>query len=396
MATEVVMPKLGLTMESGTVGAWLVEEGGEVVKGKPLLEVVTDKVAMEVEAQVSGVLRRILVPEGEEVAVATPIAIVTAADEDFDEPSPTALSIVPTSVSSPPFPSVLQSAPVNGCRRHRASPKARKMAAERHIDLGLIRGTGPGGRIVSADVLAAPATTKLNPAPATVATPMTTGEAITLTRVERIAAERLTASYQQAPHIHLTMEVSANWLNRLRQGFLGEGTRVSYNDLILKAVATTLIRFPRINSVLEAGELRPSNTVDIGIATDTDQGLLVPVMRNGAERSVADIAAESVRLADEARSGRLGIDDMEGGSFTVSNLGMFGVSRFTAIINPPQVAILAVGAIERKVVAMEDGFAVRPTLMLTLGADHRAVDGATGARFLQNLKETLESPRLAS
>jgi len=409
MATEIVMPKLGLTMESGAISAWLVEEGQEVQKGQALLEIATDKVTMEVEAQADGILRKILVPVGQEVPVSTTIGVIAADDEDIDSyvaaapsdstppatpapvaaPPPTSASAASTPVSPAPAPSVA----TDGQRPHKTSPKARKIAAEHGLDLSGVNGSGPGGRIVSADVLALVEQVRLAPAPAPTA-PVAEG-LIELSRAEQVAAERLTASYQQIPHIHISMDVSAVWLQQFRTGYQLEGKKISFNDLIVKATARTLREFPRVNSLEEGGHFRYASQINIGVAVAAEQGLVVPVIRDAAEKMVEEIALEGTRLIDAARRGELGPDDMLGGTFTISNLGMFGVSRFTAIINPPQVAILAVGAIENRVVASgADAFAVRPQLTLTLAADHRVVDGALAARFLARLKEVLETPGL--
>ncbi len=416
MATEIVMPKLGLTMESGAISAWLVAEGQEVQKGQALLEIATDKVTMEVEAQADGILRKILVPVGQEVPVSTTIGVIAAEDEDIGSyvaaapsdpaPSPPAsapaappsapASQTPTPVTAPP-PTPAPQAPApsadsDGRRPHKTSPKARKIAAEHGLDLVGINGSGPGGRIVSADVLALVEQARLAPAPAPA--PVAEG-LIELSRAEQVAAERLTASYQQIPHIHLSMDVSAVWLQQFRTGYQLEGKKISFNDLIVKATARTLSEFPRVNSLEEDGHFRYASQVNVGVAVAAEQGLVVPVIRDAAEKTVEEIALEGTRLIDAARHGQLRPDDMMGGTFTISNLGMFGISRFTAIINPPQVAILAVGAIENRVVASgADAFAVRPQLTLTLAADHRVVDGALGARFLARLKEVLETPGL--
>ena len=412
MATEIVMPKLGLTMESGAISAWLVEEGQEVQRGQALLEIATDKVTMEVEAQADGILRKILVPVGQEVPVSTTIGVIATADEDIDSyvaaapsdpaPSPTTVpAAAPPSTPAPPTPASPTPAPQtpapsadsDGRRPHKTSPKARKIAAEHGLDLAGVNGSGPGGRIVSADVLALVEQARLAPAP-TSAAPVAEG-LIELSRAEQVAAERLTASYQQIPHIHISMDVSAVWLQQFRTGYQLEGKKISFNDLIVKATARTLREFPRVNSLEEGGHFRYASQINIGVAVAAEQGLVVPVIRDAAEKTVEEIALEGTRLIDAARRGELGPDDMLGGTFTISNLGMFGVSRFTAIINPPQVAILAVGAIENRVVASgADAFAVRPQLTLTLAADHRVVDGALAARFLARLKEVLETPGL--
>ena len=421
MATEIVMPKLGLTMESGAISAWLVEEGQEVQKGQALLEIATDKVTMEVEAQADGILRKILVLAGQEVPVSTTIGVIAAADEDIDSyvaaaPSDSAPPATPAPVAAPPTPAPAatpsaaappptpapptpaaptpaSSADADGRRPHKTSPKARKIAAEHGLDLSGVNGSGPGGRIVSADVLALVEQARLAPAP-TPAAPVAEG-LIELSRAEQVAAERLTASYQQIPHIHISMDVSAVWLQQFRTGYQLEGKKISFNDLIVKATARTLSEFPRVNSLEEGGHFRYVSQINVGVAVAAEQGLVVPVIRDTAEKTVEEIALEGTRLIDAARRGELRPDDMLGGTFTISNLGMFGVSRFTAIINPPQVAILAVGAIENRVVASgADAFAVRPQLTLTLAADHRVVDGALAARFLARLKEVLETPGL--
>ena len=410
MATEIVMPKLGLTMESGAISAWLVEEGQEVQKGQALLEIATDKVTMEVEAQADGILRKIMVSAGQEVPVSTTIGVIAAADEDIGSfvaaapsdpaPSPPTPAAAPPPTLAPPTPAPPTPAPQapapsadsDGRRPHKTSPKARKIAAEHGLDLAGVNGSGPGGRIVSADVLALVEQARLVPAPTPA--PVSDGH-IELSRAEQVAAERLTASYQQIPHIHLSMDVSAVWLQQFRTGYQLEGKKISFNDLIVKATARTLSEFPRVNSLEEGGHFRYASQINVGIAVAAEQGLVVPVIRDAAEKTVEEIALEGTRLIDAARHGQLRPDDMMGGTFTISNLGMFGISRFTAIINPPQVAILAVGAIENRVVASGvDAFAVRPQLTLTLAADHRVVDGALGARFLARLKEVLETPGL--
>ena len=409
MATEIVMPKLGLTMESGVISAWLVEEGQEVQKGQALLEIATDKVTMEVEAQADGILRKIMVSAGQEVPVSTTIGVIAAADEDIgsfvaaapSDPAPSppasAPAAAPPPTPAPPTPTPQApalAADSAGRRPHKTSPKARKIAAEHGLDLVGVNGSGPGGRIVSADVLALVEQARSAPAIAPAPAPVAEGR-IELSRAEQVAAERLTASYQQIPHIHLSMDVSAVWLQQFRTGYQLEGKKISFNDLIVKATARTLSEFPRVNSLEDGGHFRYASQINVGVAVAAEQGLVVPVIRDAAEKTIEEIALEGTRLIDAARHGQLRPDDMMGGTFTISNLGMFGISRFTAIINPPQVAILAVGAIENRVVASGvDSFAVRPQLTLTLAADHRVVDGALGARFLARLKEVLETPGL--
>ena len=418
MATEVVMPKLGLTMETGTLGVWLIEEGNSVTKGEPLLEVVTDKVTMEVEAQVDGILRKQLYPAGVDVEVTKVIGIIADADEDISAlleaaesaaGAPVAIPATPAAAAAaappavpaaapPPSPAPTTSTVSDNGKRHKASPKARKMLADQGLTADQVKGRGPGGRVLSADVEAylasspqiAPAAgggAAATPAPAAL---------VELTRPQKVAAERLTFSSREVPHIHLTMDVSAVWLQKLREGFKIEGKRISHNDMIVRATGRALSDFPRLNSMLEGDDqVRQFAQVDIGVAVDTPQGLLVPVIHDVPGKSLEEIAADSARLVDAARRSELQPDDLVGGTFTISNLGMFGVAHFTAIINPPQVAILAVGAIENRVVAMDNNALVaQPRLTLTLAADHRVVDGALGARFLQRLREVLETPGL--
>jgi len=373
---------------------------------------------MEVEAQVSGVLRKIVVEAGVEVPVATLVGVIGSVDEDISgllsaasQPAaaPPPAPVAAASPATPPPSAPVPSAPVaaTGGRPHRASPKARKIAAERGVDLSLIAGTGPGGRIVSADVLSTGTSSAAYGAAPTISAPVASpsalpsfataaaGVVVELTRPQQVAAQRLTASYQQVPHIHVWMEISAVWMQQFRKGYALEGKKVSFNDLMVRACARVLTEFPRFNSHFVDGKIHQLAQVDIAIATDTAAGLMVPVLRDVGQKSVEGIAIDSANLVDRTRRGALGPDEMAGGSFTISNLGMFGVSRFTAIINPPQVAILAIGAIENRVVALDNGaMASRPCMSVNLAGDHRAVDGAACARFLQRLKQVLETPGL--
>jgi len=415
MATEVVMPKLGLTMETGTIGSWLVEEGAPVTKGQPLLEIITDKVTMDVEAQVDGVLLKMLHAEGEEVAVSEVIGLIGSEGEDISgyaqedgavpqkEAPAVAVAVEQSTSAQSQSTAIAEGVTSQGRTPHRASPKARKMAAELGINLGDIQGSGAGGRVVSADLegFETAQTSVVEPVGGRAFDELPdmsrSGETgfVPLNPAEKIAAQRLTESYQNTPHIHVSMDVSAIWLEQFRQGYRLEGKKISVNDLIVQAAGRALRDFSRINSHYQPGGYAPMPDVHIGVAVAAEKGLVVPVVRNVDKKSVEEISAESVRLVDLARRGGLGIDYMQGGTFTISNLGMFGVSKFTAIINPPQVAILAVGAIEKRVVALEgDAFAVRPQMTLTLAADHRVVDGALAARFLSRLREILETPGL--
>lgn len=262
------------------------------------------------------------------------------------------------------------------------------MAREHGLDLAGLTGSGAGGRIVGADVEAALARPAIPDRPAAPS------------RVRQLVADRLTTSYRQAPHIHLSADIDASWMALVRRGVADQGQRLTYTDLIVRATALALTQVPDLNALYEDGQLRRVDTVDVGLATDTPRGLLVPVLRRVSELGLAELAAESARLVQGARAGSLGPDDYAGGSFTVTNLGMFGVRSFTAILNPPQVGILAVGAVEDRVVSVGEGgdaaptLGIRPVVSVTLGLDHRALDGAAGARFLQHLRRYLESPGL--
>ena len=387
MPTAVVMPKLGLTMEQGTVGAWLIQEGQKVAKGQPLFEVITDKVDMEIEAPASGVLRKILVEKDEEVPVAHPIGVIAEPDEDVDAfleeiQSPKEQQVAPPEREEAPT----RASEKRPRRRDRivASPAAKKMAREAGIDLSLLTGTGPSGRITSEDVEAF-----LESGPPGEEQPLTE-QVIPRTRVQKITAERLTESVRSIPHIHLTVDVNVQNLVEIR----GKFQNISYNDIVVKATATALREFPRLNAVLEGEHVRLLPEIHIGVAVATEAGLLVPVIKNADRRTLSDIARESARLIDLARKGNMDLDHLTGGTFTVTNLGMYGGRTFIPIINPPQMAILAVGAIENRVVPLDqNSIGIRAMMSLNLGCDHRVVDGALGAQFLNRLKEVLENLR---
>lgn len=270
------------------------------------------------------------------------------------------------------------------------------MAREHGVELGGLQGSGEGGRIVAADVEAA-----MEGAPSQMVSPARAPAApATSGRVRQVVAERLTASYQQAPHIHLTTDIDASWMALVRRGMADRGTPVTYTDLVVRACALSLGQVPEVNALYEDGEARACSAACIGIAVDSPNGLVVPVLRETPDLDLAALAVETSRLVQGARTGSLGLDEYAGGTFTVTNLGMFGVRSFTAILNPPQVGILAVGAVEDRVVPVASGegaaptLGLRPCMTVTLGLDHRAVDGVAGARFLQHLRRVLESPGL--
>ena len=412
----IIMPKMGDAMEEGTLVRWLKHEGDTVQEGEPIAEIATDKATVEIEAPTSGVLRGIRVAENAVVPVNTPLAYILQPGESLPAEGDGKASgaVQPTAAAAPqpaPAPTAVaaapQPAPTNGEERILASPLARKIAAEHGIDLRQVQGTGPKGRIVERDVLAyletrkatavpaaaAPAPTPV-PAPAVAAAPAE-GRAETLNRLRQITAQRTTEAHQTIPHFYLTMEIDMEEALALRQRLnqLDESLRVSVNDLIVKACAVAIEQHPIVNASYQNGQLVHPSGIHIGIAVAVEQGLLVAVLRHCEGKSLRRIAQESQTLIQKAREGKLMPDEMTGNTFTVSNLGMFGIEQFTAIINPPASAILAVGATKRVPVVQEDGTIVaRPRMKVTLSCDHRVLDGAVGAQFLQTLKQVLENP----
>jgi pyruvate dehydrogenase E2 component (dihydrolipoyllysine-residue acetyltransferase) len=406
MATEVILPRLGQGMESGTIVRWLKSEGDPVERGEPLFELDTDKVTQEVEAEASGVLLRIAVAEGE-VPVGRTVAFIGEAGEDVPdvsppvEPSNSVLQGL-TGVPAAPEPSsapteqlgASESARANG--RVKASPLARRMARERGVDLRSIRGTGPDGRIVADDVeraSVAPAPIVGAPAPSV---PAGEVERRPLSNVRKTIARRLTAAWS-VPAFQLSVSIDMTRANELvaRRRELDPDVRITVTDVLAKACAQALMRHRDLNVQFTDEALLVFPSADIGLAVAAPQGLVVPVVRGAERLTLSEIAAVRADLVSRARDGKLKAEDLEGGTFTISNLGMFGVEQFVAVLNPPQASILAVGATVEQVVPHDGELHVLPLMSVTLTCDHRAVDGATGAGFLQTVKAFLEDPALA-
>ncbi len=419
----VIMPKMGDAMEEGTLVRWLKQEGEMVKAGEPIAEIATDKATIELEAPASGILRGIRVQEGATVPINTPLAYILAEGESLPaeldrdgKPAEAPSPVPPSSVGVPPTiaPSPVPSPPVGeraetplapsggegqGVRAERilASPLARKIAREHGIDLRLLKGTGPQGRIVERDVLAylqqrAAQPAAVAPAPAPIA-----ARTESLNRLRQITAQRTTEAKQTIPHFYLTIEIDMEEALALRETLnrLEEGVRVSVNDLVLKACAVAIEKHPLVNASYRDGTLVYADGIHIGIAVAVDEGLLVAVVRHCESKPLLRIAQEAQALIQKAREGKLLPDEMTGNTFTVSNLGMFDIDEFAAIINPPASAILAVGAVKKVPVVMDDGsIQPRSRMKVTLSCDHRVLDGATGARFLQELKRVLENPVL--
>jgi len=399
-------------MEVGTIVRWLKSEGDKVEKGEPLFELDTDKVTQEVEAEASGVLLKIVVPEGE-VPVGTAIAYVGETGEEVpagaagtdtqpeQEESPPEQVPVPTEreEAAPEAASAAPAAATTNGGRIKASPLARRIARERGIDLAALAGTGPEGRIVAEDVeraAVAPAAAKAAPAAApAVAAARGEVERIELTSLRKTIARRLTEAWT-VPAFQISMSADMTKSQELRALLLERypDERPTVTDVLTKVCAIALMRHREVNATFaeDAIELHPA--ANVGLAVATDRGLVVPVITGADSRTVAEIAAARADLVARSREGKLTAEDLEGGTFTISNLGMYGVEQFIAVLNPPQAAILAVGAIEERPVARNGEIVVRPLLTLTLTCDHRTIDGAVAADFLRTVKDFLEEPGL--
>ncbi|HEV3310836.1 MAG TPA: dihydrolipoamide acetyltransferase family protein [Chloroflexota bacterium] len=429
MPTEIVMPRLSDTMDKGTVAHWNKKAGDSVKRGEVLLEIETDKANMELESYTDGILARVMVSEGETADVGTPIGIVAAdaaelkaiqsgeassGDGKADELlAPAAAKDARTQPSrgASEGSEAVQAESIappsgNGSLRVKASPLARRIAEQRHIDLSRINGSGPGGRIVREDVESfaesgAPSEQKErqqrpSQQPTHTDAPVE-DEVVQLSRMQLTVGRRLSESVSTAPHFFVTSEIDMTHAVRMRLQIneAEPDLKVSFNDLVVKAAAVTLAKFPQVNASVDYGSVVRHGHVNIGIAVDLPDGLIVPVLKDVDRKGLRQIATEARELVEAARHAKLKPDNFEGGTFTVSNLGMFGVDQFTAIINPPESAILAVGAIQEKPVVVKGEIVVRSRMRVTLSCDHRVIYGAGAAAFLAELRRTLEHPVLA-
>jgi pyruvate dehydrogenase E2 component (dihydrolipoamide acetyltransferase) len=402
---EVFMPRLSDTMAEGVLSQWVKHEGDQVRKGDVLAVIETDKAAMEMEAYDEGVLTRILVEEGTSVPIGSPIAVIgeAAAPVSRSQPLPAPDQAERAVVPPPPSPAPLTVASPAG--RPPASPLARKLARERGIDLSTVSGSGPGGRIVRADIENAACDRSSNcsglvpqPEAAPTGPPRSAAaddEEIPLTTVRRLTAQRLAASAREAPHFYLTVVADVGGLLAFRAQASqrhGADVKITVTDLLTRACATALAAHPEINVSWDETRILRHRHVNIGVAVAIEDGLIVPVIRDADRKTLTEIARESRDLIARARARKLTPDELSGGTFTISNLGMHGIRQFTAVINPPQAAILAVGEAVRQPVVRDDQVTIGTTMTLTLSIDHRAVDGATAARFLARLRELIEQP----
>ncbi len=397
MATDVIMPALGVAQEKGILVNWLKAEGDSVIKGEPLMEVETDKATVEIEAPASGILARVTASPGDEVPVGETIALIVEPGEAPPKPvespsmSPPVSAIQPSTASAQllqetnaPFP-VVQPQP----GRIAASPAAKRIAKEKGIDLASLKGSGPEGNIVAEDVLRA---AKAKPqAPAGLPK---VAETVPLTAMRRIVGQRMAKSKLTAPHFYVSVDVDMTEVSKKRSVWKEKKEEVvpSINDFILWACARALRDFPSLNSTYTDQGVQLFSDINIGLAVAIEDGLVVPVIRNSDRLSLQQLAKQSGELAEKAQKKKLFPLDYEGGTFSVSNLGMFGVDSFVAIINPPQCAIMAVGQVAPRVVPRGDGIAVRSMMTMTLSSDHRVVDGVMAARFLREVRELLEKP----
>ena len=399
MAFQVVMPKLSDTMEEGRVLKWYKREGEKVEGGEALAEIETDKANIEMEAFGSGNVRKILVPEGEKCPVGTLIAVIAEAEEDIKailegkEAAPPVKPLAAEAKKKPvetPLP--VREVPVD------ASPVARKMAKEAGIDIALIPGTGPGGRVIKEDVEAYLKQREAKPgevppvaAPAVIGAEYQDKE---LSLMRAAIARRMAESKSSAPHFYLTMDIDMGRAADLHRTMkeLNPATPVTVTDMIVKAAALALRRQPAVNVAYLDGKMRSYQSIHIGVAVALEEGLITPVVRNADKKPLVDIAKEVKEMTERARARKLRPEEYTGATFTISNLGMFGIDEFSAIINPPEGAILAVGAIKAVPVAVEGHIAIGQRMKVTGSFDHRVIDGATGARFLQEFKKIIEQP----
>jgi pyruvate dehydrogenase E2 component (dihydrolipoamide acetyltransferase) len=430
LTSNVIMPVLGMIQDSGKIIKWLVREGQAVQKGEPLFEVETDKAVAEIESPASGILSNVTAQEGDDVPVGNVIALIlekqpdgggTQLHTDLPEPQKKPVTASPLAarmaaehkleldiirpqggkVEKEDVLAYLQKKSEiqqaqSESQRLLASPKARRLALENSVVLTAVRGSGPGGAVLSSDVISSiPAVSSETPfAPAETPRDLETAkESSDLSQTWRIMAERTAAAWREIPHFFLLREVEATRLIAWKDAIEKiQGVRVTYTDLLVKLVAEALKRHPGINAVYQDGRLILIPTIHVGIAVAIEDGLVVPVIQNANSLSISKIAAERVALVERARTGRLRPADISKGTFTISNLGMFGVDAFLAVINPPQAAILAVGRIADRVMPVGGQVVIRPAFNISLSFDHRAVDGARGAIFLDTLVALIEEP----
>lgn len=405
MAETISMPKLGFDMAEGTLVRWVKKEGETVDKGEVLAEIETDKATVEVESTASGIVRKLLVDEGAVVPVSTPIAMVGTADEKIELPAAAPAEVkpkaaVPPSAISKAEPSAPQPVAAAAAGPIKASPLAKRVAKDSQVDLAKVKGTGPGGRIVRRDVeaaLAGGSVTPVSAAPgfAPVIPVSKSDETVSMSKLRQAIARRMTESKTTIPHFYVTHEYNVGALLDLRKQFnaiVPENEKLSVNDFIIKAVALTLRQFPNLNASLNGNSVVRHGAIHIGVAVSVEGGLLTIVCRDADQKPLRQISAEVKGMATRVREGKVKPDDIEGSTFSISNLGMYDVEEFAAIINPPEAGILAIGS-AREIPVVENG-AVKPSwrMKATISVDHRVSDGVEAAKFMQALAVFLEEP----
>ena len=390
MAVSIVMPALEMAQETGKIISWLKKEGDTIAKGQAIAEIETDKVVLELEATADGVLAGVTASAGDVIAVGKTIAWIVAPGEqppvEAEASGPAARTMTGT-----PRPAATASAACPAASVEKVevkvSPKARRMAQELGVDLSKVVGTGPGGTISGEDVQRAADSQKAAPAP------VSAGPAVpaTLSSIARLMAERTTQSWTTAPHFFLVREIDASGLVAAREK---HGKAITHTDLLVALVARALVKHPKMNASWTGSAIQANPNVNISIAIAVKDGVVSAVIPNADTASLSSISAKRQDLAERARAGRLHPPDVTGGTFTISNLGMFGVDAFSAIITPPQAAVLAVGSIADRVVPVNGLIGIRPIMTMTLSSDHRVVDGAQAAAFLKDVAEALTSAQL--
>jgi pyruvate dehydrogenase E2 component (dihydrolipoamide acetyltransferase) len=406
MATKVYMEALSPTMEEGRLVKWTKSEGDAVKTGDTLAEVETDKAIMELVARADGHLIKVQVSEGSTVPVGNVVAYIGAPGERIDGAGSGERAAAPPAPTSTPAPPSAPAQPVAAtapapadATRVKASPLAKRIAKETGVDLKLLQGSGPGGRVVKRDLEGAPSPTVASPLPAPRSPlperPGAPYDDVPLTQIRKTIAKRLATSLGPVPHFFLTTDVDMERAADAREALnqqLGDQGKVSFNDIVIKAVALALAKHRACNAWFQEDHIRYWNEVHIGMAVAVEDGLITPVIRNADLKSLAQIGAEARDLAQKARNRRLKPEEYTGATFSVSNLGMFDIDEFTAVINPPEAGIVAVGTIVEKAVVVEGAVVPRRRMRLTMSCDHRVIDGATGAQFLKTLKQMLENP----
>ncbi len=413
MAAEVIMPQMGFDMKEGTVVRWIKREGDEVARGEPVVEIETDKAVVEVEAAAAGVLRKLVVGEGVTVPVGQIIAVIAAADEELPESALPPVQVAETDPLAHTVPQPRAEVetgqrggapeldapappPARQDQRLRASPLARREAEERGIDLALVVGTGPNGRITRSDVAKLASGAPPAPAPQRTSAQAPAGQVVPLSRMRQAIAANMTRSKQEVPHFYVSVEVDMTEAVKLRgqaNEALEGDARVSINDMVIKACAMALPKHPVFNASYTGQGLHLHGEINIGIAVALEEGLIAPAIVDAGSKSLVEIAQASRRVAERARAGKLSADEYTGATFNVTNLGMYNVESFSAIITPPQSAALAVGSVRQVPVFVDNGEVRAAGLMkLTLSIDHRAADGAQAASFLADIKNSLERP----